>query len=76
MRMCGIAQLIDAALSGFNVTIMAYGQTGSGKTCAFRVLPERTSLNAVSLCIPLQPAVVLSDQRTVLCAPMSYPYGP
>lgn len=33
MRMCGITQLIDAALSGFNVTIMVYGQTGSGKTC-------------------------------------------
>jgi superfamily II DNA/RNA helicase len=32
MRMCGITQLIDAALSGFNVTVMVYGQTGSGKT--------------------------------------------
>lgn len=32
VRMCGITQLIDAALAGFNVTIMVYGQTGSGKT--------------------------------------------
>jgi len=32
MHMCGIPQLLDAALSGYNVTIFAYGQTGSGKT--------------------------------------------
>ena len=28
MHMCGIPQLLDAALSGYNVTIFAYGQTG------------------------------------------------
>jgi hypothetical protein len=32
LRACGITQLLDAALAGFNVTIMTYGQTGSGKT--------------------------------------------
>ena len=32
MKMCGIGQLLDAALTGFNVTIFVYGQTGSGKT--------------------------------------------
>ena len=32
MRICGIGQLVDAALQGFNVTIFVYGQTGSGKT--------------------------------------------
>ena len=32
MKMCGIGQLVDAALLGFNVTIFVYGQTGSGKT--------------------------------------------
>lgn len=32
MRMCGITQLLDAAMSGFNVTVLVYGQTGSGKT--------------------------------------------
>ena len=25
-------QLLDAAMDGFNTTVMAYGQTGSGKT--------------------------------------------
>ncbi|GAX83449.1 hypothetical protein CEUSTIGMA_g10874.t1 [Chlamydomonas eustigma] len=32
LHMCGIPQLLDAALSGYNVTVFAYGQTGSGKT--------------------------------------------
>ena len=32
LRACGITQLLDAALAGFNVTILTYGQTGSGKT--------------------------------------------
>lgn len=32
LRLCGISQLLDAAMAGFNVTIMTYGQTGSGKT--------------------------------------------
>lgn len=32
LHMCGIPQLLDAALAGYNVTIFAYGQTGSGKT--------------------------------------------
>lgn len=32
MKMCGIGQLLDMALMGYNVTIFVYGQTGSGKT--------------------------------------------
>eukprot|EP00884_Botryococcus_braunii_P016776 jgi/Botrbrau1/3782/Bobra.0183s0017.1 len=32
MKACGVSQLLDAALAGYNVTIFAYGQTGSGKT--------------------------------------------
>ena len=32
MKMCGVSQLLDAALLGYNVTIFVYGQTGSGKT--------------------------------------------
>ncbi len=32
LQLCGVPQLLDAALSGYNVTIFAYGQTGSGKT--------------------------------------------
>lgn len=32
LRLCGITQLLDAALDGYNATILAYGQTGSGKT--------------------------------------------
>lgn len=32
MDQCGIYQLLDAALNGFNVSILVYGQTGSGKT--------------------------------------------
>ena len=30
LHMCGIPQLLDAALSGYNVTVFAYGQTGEG----------------------------------------------
>ncbi|KAI8467963.1 MAG: hypothetical protein J3K34DRAFT_460139 [Monoraphidium minutum] len=32
MALCGVQQLLDAALAGYHVTILAYGQTGSGKT--------------------------------------------
>ncbi|GFR52859.1 hypothetical protein Agub_g15486 [Astrephomene gubernaculifera] len=32
LHLCGVPQLLDAALAGYNVTIVAYGQTGSGKT--------------------------------------------
>ncbi|KAG2487271.1 hypothetical protein HYH03_014112 [Edaphochlamys debaryana] len=32
VHLCGVPQLLDAALAGYNVTIFAYGQTGSGKT--------------------------------------------
>ncbi|GBF90201.1 kif12 type kinesin [Raphidocelis subcapitata] len=32
LELCGITQLLDAALAGYHVTIFAYGQTGSGKT--------------------------------------------
>ncbi|MEW5307173.1 MAG: hypothetical protein WDW36_009583 [Sanguina aurantia] len=32
LTLCGVPQLLDAALAGYNVTIFAYGQTGSGKT--------------------------------------------
>jgi hypothetical protein len=32
MERCGVAQLVDAALAGYHVTVLAYGQTGSGKT--------------------------------------------
>jgi hypothetical protein len=28
MELCGIHQLLDAALAGYHVTIFAYGQTG------------------------------------------------
>ena len=28
IHLCGIPQLLDAALAGYNVTIFAYGQTG------------------------------------------------
>ena len=27
LRACGVSQLLDAALAGYNVTIFAYGQT-------------------------------------------------
>ena len=30
LQLCGVTQLLDAALSGYNVTIFAYGQTGAG----------------------------------------------
>lgn len=32
LKICGITQLLDAALSGYHATVFAYGQTGSGKT--------------------------------------------
>jgi hypothetical protein len=32
LRLCGITQLLDAAMDGYNATVMCYGQTGSGKT--------------------------------------------
>ena len=32
LGLCGITQLLDAALDGYNATVLCYGQTGSGKT--------------------------------------------
>lgn len=32
LKICGITQLLSAAMAGYHVTIFAYGQTGSGKT--------------------------------------------
>ena len=32
LKICGITQLLDAAMRGYHATIFAYGQTGSGKT--------------------------------------------
>jgi hypothetical protein len=29
---CGLAELVEAALDGYSVTVFAFGQTGSGKT--------------------------------------------
>lgn len=31
---CGVEEIINKFIEGFNITIMAYGQTGSGKTFA------------------------------------------
>jgi hypothetical protein len=31
MALCGIQQLLDAALAGYHVTIFAYGQTGGAR---------------------------------------------
>ncbi len=45
MSLCGIPQLLDAALSGYNVTIFAYGQTGSGKTYTMSGREEVISLD-------------------------------
>jgi len=33
MVLCGINQLLDAALAGYHVTILAYGQTGGCSVC-------------------------------------------
>lgn len=32
LKICGITQLLSAAMAGYHATIFAYGQTGSGKT--------------------------------------------
>ncbi len=32
LKICGITQLLNAAMAGYHATIFAYGQTGSGKT--------------------------------------------
>jgi hypothetical protein len=37
MQLCGIQQLLDAALAGYHVTIFAYGQTGGWRWQATRV---------------------------------------
>ena len=37
MQLCGIQQLLDAALAGYPVTIFAYGQTGGWRWQATRV---------------------------------------
>lgn len=42
MELCGIHQLLDAALAGYHVTIFAYGQTGG----AVRALNPKTQCMA------------------------------
>lgn len=43
---CSIFQLLDAAITGYNVTIMAYGQTGSGKTHTLSgKIPQKDEIN-------------------------------
>ena len=41
IQLCGIQQLLEAALAGYNVTIFAYGQTGGCRdeqiVCGIRV---------------------------------------
>lgn len=41
LSLCGIPQLLDAAMDGFNATVLAYGQTGSGKTYTMSGAPAR-----------------------------------
>ena len=45
LRVCGLTQLLDAALAGFHVTIMTYGQTGSGKTFTMSGKEERLEMD-------------------------------
>ena len=45
LRVCGLTQLLDAALAGFHVTIMTYGQTGSGKTFTMSGREERLEMD-------------------------------
>jgi len=39
-EMSGVQELMDAALTGINVSVLAYGQTGSGKTYTMSGLEE------------------------------------
>ncbi len=60
MRMCGIEQLVGAALVGYNVTVLVYGQTGSGKTFTIsgrEDAPDEDGYPGEPLC---QPASTLS----------------
>jgi hypothetical protein len=41
MQLCGIHQLLDAALAGYHVTILAYGQTGEGQVVRRGLLWEQ-----------------------------------
>lgn len=50
LRLCGITQLLDASLDGYNSTVLAYGQTGSGKTFTMAGQPgEGRSCDASAL---------------------------
>lgn len=50
LRLCGITQLLDASLHGYNSTVLAYGQTGSGKTFTMAGQPgEGRSCDASAL---------------------------
>jgi hypothetical protein len=51
MALCGIQQLLDAALAGYHVTIFAYGQTGEQSAQAVFIKSEFT----VSSGMPHQP---------------------
>ena len=61
LRVCGMTQLLDAALAGFHVTIMTYGQTGSGKTFTMSGREERLEMEdyagmALSACLLHSPS--------------------
>ncbi len=54
MRMCGIEQLVGAALVGYNVTVLVYGQTGSGKTFTISGREEAPDKDGYGGALPAQ----------------------
>ena len=83
LRLCGIPQLLDAALDGYNATVLAYGQTGSGKTFTMagrcgvvvrlaEVALVRLALRQASMgllrCLPMASRSPLLSSATAPCA--------
>ena len=71
---CGMKALLDAALSGVNVSVFAYGQTGSGKTFSMSGHEERLiarSFNAADASAGIIPRAVEYLYRAMAADPPS-----
>jgi hypothetical protein len=73
LRACGISQLLDAALSGYNVCIFAYGQTVSRRT---RLMSDRVKACGERQAGPLQVCVGVDSVGHLLCMILLYEHIP
>lgn len=76
LKICGITQLLSAAMAGYHATIFAYGQTGSGKTYTMSgredVIDSEDYAGAVLCCACAVLVLCLYCAMLALCLASTY----